>query len=156
MGAIHADVYARNPRCRLMAVADVEGHKARTLAARHGVQAFEDAERMLDELRPAAVTIATSDHAHVEPTLACLKRGIHVLLEKPIATTLADADKIIRAAQSAGVKVLVGHVVRFDPRYVRAKQAVDTGEIGRVEAIFARRLNRASLQSVLRGRVSVL
>jgi len=156
MGAIHAEEYDKNRRARLVAVADIDIEKAQKLAGRFRIDAYDDAAEMLDEVRPAAATIATSDPAHVGPTLACIQRGVHVLLEKPIATTLADADTIIAAARDGDAKVLVGHVVRFDPRYARAKQLVDAGEIGRVEAIFARRLNQASLQDVLRGRVSVL
>jgi len=139
-----------------VAIVDIDRGKAEALAKRFNARAFDSTEEMLDEVRPVAATVATSDPSHVAPTLACIERGVHVLLEKPIATTLADADMIIAAARAGGVKVLVGHVVRFDPRYVRAKEAVDAGEVGRVEAIFARRLNQASLQEVLRGRVSVL
>lgn len=156
MGVQHVQAYARNLAAKLEAVVDVREERARQVAQRFGVQAFADTQEMLEKSDVQAVSICTDDERHVEPALACLAAGKHVLLEKPIAATVEDADKIIRAAEQAGVKFLIGHIVRFDPRYAHVKQRLDSGELGELEAVFARRLNHVGSQQILRGRVSVL
>lgn len=156
MGSQHVEAYARNPLARIQAVVDLREELACKVAQRVGVQAFADTEQMLEKCDVQAVSICTNDECHVEPALACFAAGKHVLLEKPIATTVEDADRIIRAGRQAGMKFLVGHIVRFDSRYAYVKERVDSGELGELEAVFARRLNHVGLQEVLRGRVSVL
>jgi UDP-N-acetylglucosamine 3-dehydrogenase len=156
MGMQHAEAYARNPLCELVGVADVREDAARAASERFGVSSYPDTESMLADCGVDAVSVCTSDEAHVEPALACLAAGKHVLLEKPIATTIDDADLIIDAADRAGVSLLIGQIVRFDPRYALVKQRVDAGELGELAAVFARRLNHVGSQEILRGRVSVL
>jgi predicted dehydrogenase len=78
------------------------------------------------------------------------------LVEKPIATTLEDADKIIRSAEKHSVKMTVGHILRFDPRYCLAKQAVERGDIGDIVSISARRVDMFSEQIYRKGRVSLM
>jgi predicted dehydrogenase len=156
MGTQHAEAYARNPLCELVAVADLREDVARAAAGRFGTEAYSNAEAVLGNCEVDAMSVCTNDEAHVEPALACLAAGKHVLLEKPIATTIDDADLIIDAADRAGVSLLVGHIVRFDPRYALVKQRADAGELGELAAVFARRLNHVGSQDVLHGRVSVL
>lgn len=156
MGSQHAGAYARSPIAEVEAVVDVREELAREAGRRFGAQAFADVREMLEKADVQAVSICTSDERHVQPALACLGAGKHVLLEKPIATTIEDADKIISAAGEAGVKFMVGQIVRFDPRYAHVKRRLDGGELGELVAAFARRLNHVGSQDVLRGRVSVL
>jgi len=156
MGQAHAAAYVRHPAAELVAVADVREASARQLAERFGARAFTDIQEMLTACELEAVSICTNDEAHVAPTLTALAAGKHVLLEKPIATTIEDADTIIAAVERAGVKFLVGHTVRFDPHYAHLKRRVDAGELGDILAVFARRLNHVGLQRRLGGRVSVL
>jgi len=156
MGLLHAEAYARNPLAELVAVADVRQDAADRAAERFGARAFPDAAGMLAGADLQAVSVCTNDEQHVAPALACMAAGKHVLVEKPIATTVADADEIIGAAERAGVKLLVGQCVRFDPRYAHVKQRLDSGELGELVAVFTRRLNHVGLQERLGGRVSVL
>jgi UDP-N-acetylglucosamine 3-dehydrogenase len=156
MGVNHAAAYSRNAAARLRAVVDVREEVARDVAERFGVPAFGDVGRMLQEADVDAVSICTSDAHHTAPALACFAAGKHVLLEKPIATSLSDAGQIIEAAGEAGVKFLVGQIVRFDPAYAHVKTRLDSGELGELEAVFARRLNNVGSQEILGGRISVL
>ena len=156
MGLHHVEAYRRTPRATVEAVADVDEARTRELAQRLGAQAFTDARQMLERTGVQAVSICTNDERHVEPALACFEAGRPVLLEKPVATTLADADRIIGAAEGAGTTLLIGHIVRFDPRYADVQRRAEAGEFGTIEAVFARRLNQVRSQQVLRGRVSVL
>lgn len=156
MGVQHADAYSHSRAAKLLAVVDVHEDVARGAAERFGVKAFADVDEMLRETDVQAVSICTSDECHVAPSLACFAAGKHVLLEKPIATSLSDADEIIEAAGRAGVKFLVGQIVRFDPAYAHVKARLESGELGELEAVFARRLNNVGSQEILRGRISVL
>lgn len=156
MGDIHLSTYKKMNDVSIVSVVDVDGAKARTAADRYGAAAYESVHEMLAGEPVDGVSICTSDEHHVEPTLMCLRAGVPVLLEKPIATTLADADEIIAAAEDSGTALLLGHVLRFEERYRMAAESVRKGAIGEVVSIFARRLNAASQQDRLKGRVSVL
>jgi predicted dehydrogenase len=156
MGAQHAEAYSHNRSARLLAVVDVREEVARSVADRFAARACSDVSEMLAETDVDAVSICTSDAQHTAPALACFAAGKHVLLEKPIATTLPEADEIIQAARSAGVKFLMGQIVRFDPAYAHVQARLAGGELGELEAVFARRLNHVGSQDTLQGRVSVL
>ena len=156
MGRNHALAYKKIPEAELVGVADVDSERSRAVADEAGVQSYTDSHDLLVESGAQAVSICTNDQFHVEPSLAAFHAGSHVLLEKPIATTLEDADRILEAAEEAGRCFLVGHILRFEPRYLEAKNAVDSGEIGDVISVYARRLNHQGAQDVLKGRVSVL
>jgi len=71
-----------------------------------------------------AVTVAAPTHLHHEISLACIARQIHVLVEKPIASTVAEGEEIVAAARRAGVTLMVGHVERFNPAVAAIKQAI--------------------------------
>lgn len=81
------------------------------------------------------MSVVTHFYDHEEITIEALKAGKHVLLEKPMAQTVAECDAIIEASKSASGILMVGHICRFDPRVALAKQAVDEGRIGEVVTI---------------------
>lgn len=155
MGAIHARTYAAEPRAHLVGVFDARPDTARSVADEAGAAAFASLEELLDRRDVEAVSICTPDAGHVEPTLAALAAGKHVLLEKPIATTMADADRIVTAAETASGQLMVAQIVRFDPRYVRVKRMLDDGALGAPISLHARRITSSASQDNLRGRVSV-
>ena len=155
MGAIHARAYAAEPRARLLGVFDARADTARAVASEVSATAFGSLEELLDRPEVEAVSICTPDADHVEPTLAALEAGKHVLLEKPIATTMEDADRIVAAAATAAGQLMVAQIVRFDPRYVRVKRMLDDGELGEPISLHARRITSSASQDNLRGRVSV-
>jgi len=95
------------------------------------------------------VDVCTPTYTHKEIAVAAAKSGKHVLVEKPIALRLRDADEMIQAAKSAGVKFMVAHVLRFWPEYVEAKRIVDSGAARRAE-------DRESVQAVPLPRVGSL
>lgn len=156
MGQLHAKTIRAIHGARLVAVADASREAAIHVAAEHGVDACATSADLVRRKDVDCVIIATNDEAHVEPVAVAASAGKHILLEKPIATTLADADEIIRLGAKSGIKLMIGFVVRFDPRYARVKQAVERGEIGELETIFCRRTNLVTSQERLKGRVSVL
>ncbi|MEM2087193.1 MAG: Gfo/Idh/MocA family oxidoreductase [Thermoproteota archaeon] len=142
MGRYHARVYSELPGVRLVATADVVEKNARVAAREFGAEKwYTDYNDLLARPDIDAVSIAVPDHLHREPTIAAARAGKAVLLEKPIATTLRDADAIVNAVRKAGITFLVGHIVRFDYNYAKAKEYLDRGLLGEPVSIWARRNN---------------
>ncbi|MCI0395877.1 MAG: Gfo/Idh/MocA family oxidoreductase [Chloroflexi bacterium] len=139
MGRNHARVYADMSEVALVGVADVNETAAAEVARRYGGRAYADYRELLDEQRPDAVTLAVPTVDHLEMALEVIRRGIHLLIEKPIAFTVAEGQEIIRAARQAGVKLMIGHVERFNPAVLALKARLADGELGRVFQIDARR-----------------
>ncbi len=123
MGSNHARVLAGLSGIRLAGVADPDP-KQRDLVTRVlGCPAVSDLDALLS-LGVDAVTIAAPTHLHHEIALACIARGIHVLVEKPVASTVEEGRDILAAARRAGVTLMVGHVERFNPAVQAVKDAI--------------------------------
>ena len=123
MGSNHARVLAGLPGVSLVGVVDPSpAHLTRTTELA-SCQGFETLDQLLAE-GVDAVTIAAPTHLHHEVALACIARNVHVLVEKPIASTVAEGREIVAAAQKAGVTLMVGHVERFNPAVAAVKQAI--------------------------------
>jgi predicted dehydrogenase len=123
MGSNHARVLAGISGIRLVGVADPDPRQRDLVSGALGCPAVEDFESLL-KLGVDAVTIAAPTHLHHEIALACINRGIHVMVEKPIASTVEEGEKIIGAARRAGVTLMVGHVERFNPAVQVIKDAI--------------------------------
>ena len=108
---------------------------AQALAAEHGVPWFPTPEACLDAVPPDGVIIATPNHLHAEQALLCLDAQIPVLIEKPIADTAENADRIVAASAETGIPVLIGHHRRHNPRIAAAKQAIEAGKLGEIVAV---------------------
>jgi predicted dehydrogenase len=139
MGRNHVRVYSEMPEVEVVAVADAQLKQAEAVGRRFGVPAYEDYRLMLDEEKPEAVTIAVPTTLHREVACEAMGRGIHVLIEKPIAFDAAAGREMIAAAQQAGVRLMVGHVERFNPAVIALKARLAEGALGRVFQIDARR-----------------
>ncbi len=118
-GEKHARVYRALPECRLIGVWDRRRGQADAIAARYGTRAFARAEELLDQVDAVSVAVATV--AHREITELALSAGAHVLVEKPMADSLEDADAMLRAAERARRVLQVGHVERFNPVWLAAR-----------------------------------
>jgi UDP-N-acetylglucosamine 3-dehydrogenase len=128
MGSNHARVLAGLPGIRLVGVADPDHQQARFVAGALGTTAVDDVDALLP-LAVDAVTIAAPTHLHHDIALTCIKRGIHVLVEKPIASNPEEGRSIVAAARRAGVTLMVGHVERFNPAVETVKEAIRGEEI---------------------------
>jgi predicted dehydrogenase len=113
LGQHHARILAGLPQARLLAVVDRVRARAEEIAVRHGVPALTDLRDLPANIE--AVTIAVPTVAHAELTRACLERGAAVLVEKPMAASLEQAEEMVQAARTAGRPLLVGHTERFNP-----------------------------------------
>ena len=115
MGRNHARVYWDLPDVRLVWVADKNAAVVRGIAKRYNTHPYTDFRRLLDEQQPDVVTIAVTTNSHLDIALEVIQRGIHVLIEKPIASTAEEARAIIDAARKTNVQLMVGHIERFNP-----------------------------------------
>jgi predicted dehydrogenase len=113
LGQYHAQKYAAHPEVRLVAVADVNLARAREVAARHGAEALPDWRTLPGKVDAVSIAAPAADHCAI--ALGCLEAGLHVLVEKPIAVTLAEADRIIAQARESRRVLHVGHSERFNP-----------------------------------------
>ena len=123
LGRHHARILGSMPGVALTGVVDANGSRAREIAASSGARAVTDVREMLDEVD--LVSIATPTEAHGEVAGLCLARGIPVLVEKPLARSVAECDAIIQAAARTGAILAVGHTERFNPAVIAARPAVD-------------------------------
>lgn len=130
-GGQHARAYSQHPRSRLVAVCDLDRGHAEDLARQYGVQrVYTDLEAMLKDPDIQAVGVATPDHAHRAPVVAALQAGTHVLVEKPLATTVEDCEAMIKAAKEANKYLMVDFHSRWVPPFHAARQAMVEGSIG--------------------------
>lgn len=128
MGANHARVFAGLPDVQLVAVADPTQAQRDLVTRVLGTPAVETPDELLG-LDIDAVTIAAPTHLHHQIALKCIARGLHVLVEKPIASTVEEGREIIAAARKAGVTLMVGHVERFNPAVKAIKDALVNEDI---------------------------
>jgi UDP-N-acetylglucosamine 3-dehydrogenase len=134
------------------AVCSRRAEHAAEVASRYGVpRCYTDWGELARDPLLDAVVVATAEHEHLQPALAAIQAGKHLLIEKPLATAPADAHRIASAATSAGAILMPGHTVRFETRYTLLKEHLASGALGDVVAVQARR-NRArkAMQPYLR------
>jgi predicted dehydrogenase len=139
MGQNHARVYDQMPGTQLMGVADADAEAGERVARLHHTAAYTDYRRLL-EARPDVVSVAVPTESHHRAALDALEAGCHVLIEKPIAATEEQAQELIERADTLKRKLMVGHIVRFDPAVQELKRRLAAGELGRVFQVRCRRL----------------
>ncbi|HET8919099.1 MAG TPA: Gfo/Idh/MocA family oxidoreductase [Xanthobacteraceae bacterium] len=123
MGSNHARVLAELPGVKLVGVADPDRKRCDQVARSLGCASFSDAGDLMRR-GVDAVTIAAPTHLHREIAIDCAGRGVHVMVEKPIASTVEESRAIVAAARRAGVTLMVGHVERFNPAVQSIKRAI--------------------------------
>jgi UDP-N-acetylglucosamine 3-dehydrogenase len=128
MGSNHARVFSGLQGATLVGVADPDRRQAEFVARTLSCAAVADVAGLFD-LNIDAVTIAAPTHLHHDIALGCIARGIHVMVEKPIASSVDEGRDIIEAARRAGVTLMVGHVERFNPAVETIKEALRDEDI---------------------------
>jgi scyllo-inositol 2-dehydrogenase (NAD+) len=132
MGRRHAENLAAGvPHTRLAAVTDADRAKAMRVATELGASGAESVEALVARADVRAVIVASPKGFHEEHAVSAARAGKDVFLEKPIATSLAGADRVIAAAREAGVRLQIGFQRRYDPAYAEARRIVASGGLGR-------------------------
>ena len=139
MGKNHARVYSQLPSVELIAVGDVNEELATSSAQSYNCKAYADYNDLLNE-KLDAVSIAVPTTLHKKVALDAIRKGISVLVEKPIADTVENADEIIQAARQKGVKLMVGHIERFNPAVIKLKELISNGQLGDIISISTKRV----------------
>ncbi|HEY69436.1 MAG TPA: Gfo/Idh/MocA family oxidoreductase [Anaerolineae bacterium] len=140
MGRNHARVCSEIPEADLVAVVDENLSLAETAARLHGANAYKDHRKMQEVEHPDAVIVAVPTQAHYQIATDLLEAGSNVLVEKPIAATLKEAQEIVDLAERKNLLLMVGHIERYNPAITELKRRLDSGELGRSFQIHARRL----------------
>lgn len=125
IGTRHIGLVGESPDCELAAIVET-----RELGGEQAAEVFPTLDEMLRKETPDGVIVATPTDLHEEHALACIGRGLPVLIEKPVAADLESAGRIAEAVERSGVEALVGHVRRHSPVIRAAKEAIDGGQIG--------------------------
>jgi predicted dehydrogenase len=122
LGRFHARIFAVMPDVELVGIADVDPAAAAAAAGEHGCRCFAEAGELIGQVDAVSVVVPTS--AHREVALPFLHAGVHMMLEKPVAASVAEAEEIVAAAEEAGVVLQVGHLERFNAGIMRLAEDV--------------------------------
>lgn len=147
-GEMHLIAYSTYDRAELVVICDTNEDRARKMALNYDCEWTTD----INELVGAnidGVSIATPDFAHAEPALAAMTAGKHVLLEKPLSTSVVEGQRIVDAARLHGVKLMVNLSNRWHPKYIAAKDAIASGQIGELIMGYARLSNQISVPTTM-------
>lgn len=156
MGALHARLWHELPHTELVAVADIDAAHGKALATQYGCAFHADSAELLARDDIDAVSIVTPDRLHVAPAVAAAVAKKHILLEKPMAHDGAAAAEIAAAVEKQGIRLMVAHVLRFDPRYVQLRAAADPAQLGEPIHLRAKRNSVRSLAQRLGANSSIL
>jgi predicted dehydrogenase len=140
MGRNHVRVYQEMPDVELVAVADENPVMTEKISQMYRIPAYTNIRDLLDYEKPEAISVAVPTQYHHMVVKQALESGCHVLVEKPIAAALEQAQDLIYTSERYRRVLMVGHIERFNPAVIELKRRLDAGELGRVFQINARRL----------------
>jgi predicted dehydrogenase len=139
VGLIRGEVAARHPQVDFIGLAEIKPERAKLVAQKIGADfVTADYRELLARPEVTAAIVSTDEHLHVDPILAAVERRIPLLIEKPLATGLADSERVLAAIQKSGVDAVVGYTQRFRRRWLVAKEKVRTGALGDVTLVTSR------------------
>ena len=134
IGQAHIEVALHSQGCALSAIVD-PSPAAVEIAGRAGVRLYTSIEALLTADRPDGLILATPNQLHVPQALQCIAAGLPILLEKPMATTVAEGEVLVRAVAESGARVLIGHHRVHSPIMAKAKAVVESGQLGKLVAV---------------------
>ncbi len=137
---LHAPYFEQSKLAKIVAVADVNERSAQEQAKRFGTEAYTDYRKVLERKDVDAVNVCTHPAPHRDITVAAAQAGKHVLLEKPMCRTVAEADEMIAAAEKAGVQLQVAYMMRFNPYYMKLREMLDDGTLGALHLAYVNQI----------------
>ncbi|MBI3637476.1 MAG: Gfo/Idh/MocA family oxidoreductase [Candidatus Rokubacteria bacterium] len=139
VGLIRGEVAARHPQVDFIGLADIKPDRGQFVAGKLGADLVTtDYQTLLARPEVNAAIIATDEHLHVEPILAAVERKLPMMIEKPLATDLAESERVLNAIEKSGVDAVVGYTQRFRRRWLAAKEKVRTAQLGDVTLVTSR------------------
>ena len=140
MGENHVRVYHKMEEANLMGVSDVSERALKKIEKKYDAKGYTDYCELLANSEIEVVSVCVPTTFHHDVVMEAIRHKKHVLVEKPIAFTLTEAEEMIAAAKEAGVILATGHVERFNPAVQKAKELIDDGVIGDIVSAFAKRV----------------
>ncbi len=140
MGTNHARVFSEMPNVALVGVSDSNAESCEKAGSRFRVPAYSDYHRLLEQERPEIVSVAVPTSSHFKVANEIIERGIHVLVEKPLAFSVEEGCELVALTREKGVRLGVGHIERFNPVVTALKVRLGQGAIGRIFQVTVRRL----------------
>ena len=134
IGLAHVAVAQASPTCTLAAIVDPASGAAQA-AAEAGVPLYRSLDELIEKDRPDGVILATPNALHVPQALQCIDAGLPCLLEKPIAPTVAEGERLLKAVDAKRARVLIGHHRAHSPIMAKARQVIESGALGRLVAV---------------------
>lgn len=134
IGRSHMEAAQASHSVTLSALVD-PSPAAKEVAARAGVPLFGSIDELLEQNRPDGIVLATPNALHVMQGMQCVAAGLPILLEKPLASTVAEGEQLVRAVEQIGARVLVGHHRAHSPIMAKAREVVESGKLGRLVAV---------------------
>ena len=139
VGLFRGEVAARHPQVDWIGIAEIKPERAKLVADKVGADfVTDDYRKLLNRSEVTAVIISTDEHLHVDPILAACEHKYSLMIEKPLATDLADSTRVMKAIQASGVDAVVGYTQRFRRRWLAAKEKVKSGQLGDVTLVSSR------------------
>jgi myo-inositol 2-dehydrogenase / D-chiro-inositol 1-dehydrogenase len=139
VGLFRGEVAARHPQVDFIGLADVKPDRLELVGGKVKADfTTQDYRELLARPEVTAAIISTDEHLHVDPILAAVDRGLDLMIEKPLATDLAESARVLEAIRKAGVDAVVGYTQRFRRRWLAAKEKVRTGQLGDVTLVTSR------------------
>ncbi|GAA2111207.1 Gfo/Idh/MocA family oxidoreductase [Microlunatus panaciterrae] len=132
VSSVHFEAIAKNPAIDLVAVVDTDPERRAASSAAYGVPGFGDHREMITAISPDAVHICTPHHQHVPVAVDCLEAGVNVIMEKPLAHTMAEGDRLIAVAEQTSAKIAVCFQNRYNAAVQALRERLDSGDVGQV------------------------
>lgn len=140
MGSNHARIYYELEETNLVAVADINEKQGKAVAKKFNCNYYKDYKKMLNNEKIDAISIVVPTKLHEKVALDCIKAKKHILVEKPIASTIQEAENMIKAARKYKVKLAIGHIERFNPAVQELKRSINAKMFGKIIFINAKRV----------------
>ena len=144
MGKNHARIYSELGI--LKAVADVDKEKVKEISGKYNVEGYDDYRKMLEKEKLDLISVVVPTNKHREVALDVINKGVNLLIEKPIANTVEEGVEIIKNAKKKNVKLLIGHIERFNPGVQALKRIIDNKELGKISSVVAKRVGVSPLR----------
>ncbi|MDG0813520.1 Gfo/Idh/MocA family protein [Cohnella rhizosphaerae] len=135
ISALHLQALAGMDEIEAVAIADIDGDRAGEAARQHTIRAYTDYRLMVEKEKPDIVVITLPHHLHRDCAIWCAQSGCHILLEKPMAIRAEDCDEIIGVVNDRKVKLMVGHTQHYFAENIKAREMIESGQLGKLVMI---------------------
>jgi len=153
-GEAHVATYRSLPEVEVVAISDPRQERLKEVGDKYRVAGRHlDFDELCKRSDIDLISVVTPESAHLAPVLAAAQARKHVVLEKPIATSVEDGEQMIKAATEAGIFLMVGHILRFENKYATVKSWISEGRLGKVVSMHARRNRPKRLYKVYGERI---